>query len=69
MNIRDTVKYKELGYEIVSCLVCGNETLDFYWICEHCDWEYDGTTDENDFSDANGMTVKEYRQKYFNKQS
>ncbi len=61
MEIRETKEYQELGYAVVTCPVCGRETLDSYWICEHCGWEYDGTTEETLFSAANGTTIREYR--------
>lgn len=65
MDIRNTKEYKEMGYAVVSCPVCERETLDSYWICECCGWEYDGVTDENGFSAANGATVGEYRMEYW----
>lgn len=40
MDIRETVEFKELGYSIVICPICGEETLDNYWICEKCGNEY-----------------------------
>ena len=64
MDIRNTKEYKEMGYAVVSCPICERETLDSYWICEHCGWEYDGVTDEAAFSAANGATVGEYRLRY-----
>ena len=64
MNLRETAEYKEHGFKIVTCPVCGNETLDMYWICEHCGWEYDNTRSEDEYSAANSNTIKEYREKY-----
>lgn len=64
MNLRDTAEYKEHGFKIVTCPICGNETLDMYWVCEHCGWEYDYTKDENKESIANGMSIKKYRAAY-----
>lgn len=64
MNLKETAEYKEHGFKIVTCPVCGNETLDMYWICEHRGWEYDYTKSEDEYSDANGSTIKEYRKKY-----
>lgn len=61
MDIRDTKEYQEMGYAVVSCPVCGCETLDSHWICEHCGWEYDGITEEDRFSAANGVTIEGYR--------
>lgn len=64
MNLRETAEYKEHGFKIVTCPVCGNETLDMHWICEHCGWEYDNTRSEDEYSAANSSTIKEYREKY-----
>lgn len=66
MNIRETPEYKEYGFKIVTCPVCGNETLDMNWICGHCGWEYDNIKSEDEYSAANGSTVKDYREKYLN---
>lgn len=65
MNIRNTIEYKSGDFHIVTCPICGNETLDMYWICECCGWEYDYTADEDEESISNGMTIKEYRAEYF----
>ncbi len=54
-------EYQELGYKIVHCPVCGKETLDSYWVCQHCGWEYDGITQEGVFSTCNQATVADYR--------
>ena len=64
MDIRETKEYKEFGFKVVDCPVCGGETLDSYYICPTCGWEYDGRTEDGDFSSANGTTVGEYREKY-----
>ncbi len=64
MNIRDTVEYKSCDFHIVTCPICGNETLDMYWICEYCGWEYDYKADEDEKSISNGMTIREYRAEY-----
>lgn len=64
INLRETVEYKKYGYQIVTCPVCGEETLNSFWICEHCNWEYDNTIDEDSFSDVNQDTIKNYRIKY-----
>lgn len=66
MNLRETAEYKEHGFKIVTCPVCGNETLDMYWICRHCGWEYDYTKFEDQYSNVNKGTIKEYREKYLN---
>ena len=64
MDLKNTDEYKKLGYSIVDCPICGEETLDSHWICENCGWEYDGVTAENDYSSANKSTVKNYRTEY-----
>lgn len=64
LDIRETAEYRNLGFKVVTCPICKNETLDSYWICEHCGWEYDNTKDENTMSSANGMTIKDYRAAY-----
>lgn len=64
MDIRDTDEYKSGDFRIVTCPICKNETLDMYWICACCGWEYDYTADENEKSIANGMTIREYRATY-----
>ena len=47
-DLRATQEYREMGFQIVKCPVCGKETLDDYFICPNCGWEYDGTTDKNE---------------------
>lgn len=61
IDLRATEEYRELGYKIVHCPVCGKETLDSYWICQHCGWEYDGITQEGAFSTCNQAMVADYR--------
>ena len=58
---RATKEYRELGFKIIKCPVCGKETLDSHWICQNCGWEYDGATDENEYSSCNKATIAEYR--------
>lgn len=62
-ELRQTVEYRELGFRIVPCPVCGGETLDSHWICRQCGWEYDGTTDDNCYSSCNQATVADYRER------
>ena len=40
-NLKNTPEYRSGMFRIVTCPVCGYPTLDMYWICEHCGWEYD----------------------------
>lgn len=61
-NLRETVEYKEFGYSVITCPVCGKETLNNHYICPHCGWEYDGITDEDMYSPANTTTIKEYKE-------
>ena len=58
---RNTQEYRELGFKIVTCPVCGKETLDDYFICPTCGWEYDGTTKESTYSSCNKSTIAEYK--------
>ena len=58
---RTTEEYREFGYKIVNCPVCGKETLDDYFICPNCGWEYDGTVEENEYSSCNKATIADYR--------
>jgi hypothetical protein len=67
MIIRDTIEYKEFGFNVVKCPVCGEETLDSHFICPHCEWEYDGTLDENVVSISNQSTIKEFRESFLKK--
>lgn len=60
-DLRAAQEYRELGFKIVSCPVCGKETLDSHWICQHCGWEYDGTAEESEYSSCNKATIADYR--------
>lgn len=62
-DLMNTKEYKELGYKIVECPVCGCKTLDMNWICSGCGWEYDGSDDDH-YSSANDATLREYRKLY-----
>lgn len=53
------------GYSVIKCPVCGAKTLNNYYICPECDWEYDGTP-EGEYSDVNHATLESYREKYKN---
>lgn len=63
-DLRSTPDYATGLYRIVRCPVCGEETMDFFWVCENCYWEYDGTTDPDVYSDVNRMTLREYRNRF-----
>ena len=60
-DLRATKEYRELGFQIVKCPVCGKETLNDHFICPTCGWEYDGITEENVFYSCNKTTVSDYR--------
>ena len=59
-----TREYRELGFRIVQCPVCGKETLNDSFICPTCGWEYDGITEEKEYSSCNKATIADYRKNY-----
>ena len=61
IDIRKTKEFLEYGFKVVTCPICKNETLDDFFICQHCGWEYDGTTKDEDYSPVNKLTIVEYR--------
>ena len=61
-NLRETVEYKEFDYSVITCPVCGKETLNNHYICPHCGWEYDGITDKDTYSPANTTTIRAYKE-------
>lgn len=63
LDLRETDEFKEYGFQVVNCPVCGRETLDSYWVCDYCGWEYDGTLDENSYSSLNKTTIRKYTYK------
>ena len=64
-HLKNTPEYRSGVFRIVPCPVCGHLTLDMYWICEHCGWEYDNELqNEDEESPANGMSMREYRELY-----
>ena len=64
-ELKNTPEYRSGMFRIVSCPVCGHPTLDMYWICEHCGWEYDNQLQtEDEESPGNGMSLREYRELY-----
>ena len=50
MDLKETDEFKEYGFQVVNCPVCGRETLDSHWVCDYCGWEYDGIFDEDSYS-------------------
>lgn len=64
-NLKNTPEYRSGMFRIVSCPVCGHPTLDMYWICAHCGWEYDNELQtEDEESPGNGMSLRAYRELY-----
>ena len=64
MDIRESVEYKEFGFKVVVCPICGHETLNQYYICPHCNWEYDGTLLNEEYSVANSSTIEDYKKEF-----
>lgn len=69
MNIRDTEEFKSGLFKIVTCPICGEETLNMYWVCENCFWEYDGACNDDDYSFSNDSTVSDYRKDFFDREN
>ncbi len=65
-DLMNSEEYKSHGFSIVDCPICGRKTLDTFWICSGCGWEYDMFIDyaENEESLCNGCTPNEYRRQY-----
>ena len=64
-DLKNTPEYRSGMFRIVTCPVCGHPTLDMYWICEHCGWEYDNELQtEDEESPGNGMSLRAYRELY-----
>ena len=66
-NLVNTEEYQKYGFSIVDCPICGRKTLDMFWICSGCGWEYDIfiNYEANEESLCNGCTPDEYRRQYF----
>ena len=50
MDLRDKYGVNKNLYKEVICPVCRQVTLDSFWICDNCNWEYDeekGCPEEN----------------------
>lgn len=66
-ELKNTVEYNEHGFSIIDCPICHSKTMDMFWICSECGWEYDLFIDYNnddEFSDCNGERLGEYKNVY-----
>ena len=62
---RDYDLKEDSSYKFTICPVCGCLTLNGYYICDICGWEYDGTVMERERSIFNSnLSVKSYRKKF-----
>lgn len=62
MDILKTREFLEFGFNVITCPVCGEETLDNHFVCPHCGWEHDGTVKSPEqFSTANQSTIEDYK--------
>lgn len=70
-NVGDTFYDGEYGipFHVINCPVCNHKTLDNYWICNECGWEFDNILLEDIYSPANDSNIKEYRENYLNRNS
>ena len=59
----------DLGRQIISCPICGNETFNDWFICPHCNWEAEILHSEDEYSPANKSTIAKYRREYFRLQT
>ena len=66
-DLVNTEEYQKYGFSIVDCPICGRKTLDMFWVCPGCGWEYDIfiNYEANEKSFCNGCTPDEYRRQYF----
>lgn len=56
-----------VGYKWLRCPVCGNFTLDSFWVCPRCKWIYEDFCEEHpdEKSDSNGeLSLNEYKALY-----
>lgn len=62
MDLRDKYGVNKNLYKEVICPVCGQLTLDSFWICENCFWECDDPSiPENEESPPNHCSVLQYK--------
>lgn len=68
-KLMETPEYKDYGFKIVECPICGELTLDNNYICSNCGWEYDNAPlNEDYYSNANKSTIKDFRTDFLSKQ-
>ena len=63
-ELKKTDEFRKYGFTIVKCPVCGEPTLDRFWVCDNCGWEFDGAMFPDQYSSANGCTVGDYTNRY-----
>lgn len=63
-ELKKTDEFRKYGSTIVKCPICGEPTLDRFWVCDNCGWEFDGAMFPDQYSSANGCTVGDYINKY-----
>ena len=63
-SLMQTDEFVKFGYKIVKCPVCKKDTLDNYYVCPTCGWEYDPLcATKYSHSLLNGMSPLEYASK------
>ena len=60
-NIENSKEEKIFSYKVIMCPCCGSKTLDNFYICRFCRWEYDGIRDKNRYSSCNSSSILNYR--------
>lgn len=50
-------------YHFVRCPICGKLTLDNFWVCENCYWEYDDLM-VDEYSIVNQTNMNEFKMYY-----
>lgn len=59
---RECNLHQDSYYKYAICPVCGCLTLNGYYVCDICGWEFDGTLMEKEKSTANNhLSIKKYR--------
>lgn len=60
INLEEDYLYQKGYRKIVKCPVCGEDTLDFYFVCPNCGWEHDSELNEG-YSPANNIKIEDYK--------